>query len=337
MAESVAFTVCGFLGLDTAGNSVPYLAVWSEHTAEDAFERIAALVDRLARRLEDALQASRRRDGSRGRGRGERRGVARSRCGRPVADHREAAGGGVGTGLLRDAATAGAIRHATCAPDGQGGSQVRARRWRVRSRPPRLGHPHAQPPPHQPPRGADRPTAKQLRYLRALANSRGQTFTYPTTKAQASAEIRRLQAHPRREPRRAPDRARPPPARRRAARRRDRRRARTRSPATAPTPTGPTPDRGGPVMSTAGTRHELARYQLPDGTTRALFAQRINGRVAITDLPPPTPTTGASTSSSATSKARPRCAASSPPTSRTRRAAASPPPSSPPSSRGHER
>ena len=38
-------------------------------------------------------------------------------------------------------------------------------------------------------------------------------------------------------------------------------------------------------MSTAGTRHELARYQLPDGTTRALVAQRIDGRVAITDLP----------------------------------------------------
>jgi hypothetical protein len=46
---------CGFLGLDTAGNSIPYLTVWSEHTQPDAFERIAALVDRLARRLEDAL------------------------------------------------------------------------------------------------------------------------------------------------------------------------------------------------------------------------------------------------------------------------------------------
>jgi hypothetical protein len=38
-------------------------------------------------------------------------------------------------------------------------------------------------------------------------------------------------------------------------------------------------------MSTAGTRHELARYQLPDGTTRALVAQRIDGHVAISDLP----------------------------------------------------
>src|SRR4051794_20086419 len=56
VAESVALTVCGFLGLDTTGNSVPYLAVWSEQSPPDAFERIAGLVDRLARRLEDACQ-----------------------------------------------------------------------------------------------------------------------------------------------------------------------------------------------------------------------------------------------------------------------------------------
>lgn len=38
-------------------------------------------------------------------------------------------------------------------------------------------------------------------------------------------------------------------------------------------------------MSTAGTPHELARYQLPNGTARILIAQRINGHVAISDLP----------------------------------------------------
>ncbi|MBE2320390.1 hypothetical protein DVA67_030785 [Solirubrobacter sp. CPCC 204708] len=38
-------------------------------------------------------------------------------------------------------------------------------------------------------------------------------------------------------------------------------------------------------MSVAGDRHELARYQLPNGTTRVLCAQRINGRVAISDIP----------------------------------------------------
>jgi hypothetical protein len=40
-----------------------------------------------------------------------------------------------------------------------------------------------------------KPTAKQLRYLRDLANGRGQTFRYPTTRAEASAEIRRLRAN----------------------------------------------------------------------------------------------------------------------------------------------
>ncbi len=39
-----------------------------------------------------------------------------------------------------------------------------------------------------------RPSAKQLSYLRSLANRTGQTFAYPRTIAQASAEIRRLKA-----------------------------------------------------------------------------------------------------------------------------------------------
>ncbi|MDA0163133.1 zincin-like metallopeptidase domain-containing protein [Solirubrobacter ginsenosidimutans] len=58
VAESVAHVVCGFVGLDTSGNSIPYLAAWRESTAADAFERVAGLVDRLARRLEDALDPS---------------------------------------------------------------------------------------------------------------------------------------------------------------------------------------------------------------------------------------------------------------------------------------
>jgi hypothetical protein len=39
---------------------------------------------------------------------------------------------------------------------------------------------------------SDRPTQRQLAYLRTLATRAGQTFSYPQTKAQASAEIRRL-------------------------------------------------------------------------------------------------------------------------------------------------
>jgi hypothetical protein len=38
------------------------------------------------------------------------------------------------------------------------------------------------------------PTSKQLRYLRTLAGRAGQTFATPHTRAQASAEIRRLKA-----------------------------------------------------------------------------------------------------------------------------------------------
>jgi hypothetical protein len=58
VAESVAHIVCGFLGLDTSANSIPYPAVWSENADPDAFEQIAGLVDRLARRFEEALDAA---------------------------------------------------------------------------------------------------------------------------------------------------------------------------------------------------------------------------------------------------------------------------------------
>ena len=38
----------------------------------------------------------------------------------------------------------------------------------------------------------ERPTAKQQRYLRSLAQKTGTSFTPPTTKAEASREIERL-------------------------------------------------------------------------------------------------------------------------------------------------
>ena len=41
-----------------------------------------------------------------------------------------------------------------------------------------------------------RPTARQLAYLRALAQRTGETFTYPHTSADASAEIARLRDRP---------------------------------------------------------------------------------------------------------------------------------------------
>ncbi len=39
-----------------------------------------------------------------------------------------------------------------------------------------------------------RPSARQLNYLKALANRTGQTFTYPQTSRDASREIQRLKA-----------------------------------------------------------------------------------------------------------------------------------------------
>lgn len=57
VVECVALGACARLGLDTSASSVPYMA--SSGTGEE-IERYAGLVDRLARRIEDAvLSASR--------------------------------------------------------------------------------------------------------------------------------------------------------------------------------------------------------------------------------------------------------------------------------------
>jgi len=57
VAESVAHLAVSFVGVPSEVAAVAYLAFWSESAAPDTFERIAALVDRLARRLEEALGA----------------------------------------------------------------------------------------------------------------------------------------------------------------------------------------------------------------------------------------------------------------------------------------
>jgi hypothetical protein len=43
----------------------------------------------------------------------------------------------------------------------------------------------------------DKPTPRQLRYLRQLAEQTGTTFTAPATRRQASQEIERLKRRPR--------------------------------------------------------------------------------------------------------------------------------------------
>jgi antirestriction protein ArdC len=55
VVESVAYSVCASLGLDSAGSAVPYVAGWSEGLEGDPIEAYAELIDRLARRIEDVV------------------------------------------------------------------------------------------------------------------------------------------------------------------------------------------------------------------------------------------------------------------------------------------
>jgi antirestriction protein ArdC len=54
VVESVAFTCTGALGIRSDGYSVPYLASWAEHADLAVLEQTAALIDRLATRIENA-------------------------------------------------------------------------------------------------------------------------------------------------------------------------------------------------------------------------------------------------------------------------------------------
>ena len=54
VAESVSYAVCSTVGLDVSGYSIPYIAGWGGEDAMEPIERYAELIDRLAKRLEDA-------------------------------------------------------------------------------------------------------------------------------------------------------------------------------------------------------------------------------------------------------------------------------------------
>lgn len=143
----------------------------------------------------------------------------------------------------------------------------------------------------------DRPTAKQLAYLRALAERTGQTFGWPKTRRQASIEIRRLRAQKpsspieRRIERReiADQIARGPQDSARVDLDREatgygsaaawRSQANTSTSASAPTVTEPRRPR-----SKVGERVELARYQISSGE-RVLYGQRVDGIVRLVDRP----------------------------------------------------
>jgi antirestriction protein ArdC len=58
VVESIAYTVCGSVGLDVSGYAIPYLASWSESASLETVEACAGLIDRYARRIEDAALAS---------------------------------------------------------------------------------------------------------------------------------------------------------------------------------------------------------------------------------------------------------------------------------------
>jgi hypothetical protein len=140
------------------------------------------------------------------------------------------------------------------------------------------------------------PSPRQLQFLKSLAERTGQTFTYPKTSAQASAEIDRLK-HTRPESRR--DRA----YERKliadqvatglnntavhsdettgygsdAAWRQHRQPPEQISSSHHAAPRKTTP--------AVGQRVELARYTVISGGERILFGQRIDGRVRVTDRP----------------------------------------------------
>lgn len=52
VVESIAFTVCGSLGLDTSAFSIPYLASWSEQGSLQTIHAAARTIDEIARRIE---------------------------------------------------------------------------------------------------------------------------------------------------------------------------------------------------------------------------------------------------------------------------------------------
>ena len=57
IVDTVTAVVCGSVGLDTSGSSVPYIAGWGEDGELAAIRSCAETIDQIARRIEDALHA----------------------------------------------------------------------------------------------------------------------------------------------------------------------------------------------------------------------------------------------------------------------------------------
>jgi antirestriction protein ArdC len=56
IVDTVTYVVCGSLGLDTSGSSVPYIAGWGENGELDAIRGCAQTIDEIARRIEDSVR-----------------------------------------------------------------------------------------------------------------------------------------------------------------------------------------------------------------------------------------------------------------------------------------
>jgi len=143
---------------------------------------------------------------------------------------------------------------------------------------------------------ATKPTSRQLSYLKSLANRTGQTFTYPHTAAQASAEINRLKhtrpstrTERRIEHKLIADQIQAGPLD--SARVRNDEIVGRGSSATwvqnrekEPAAEDPKPAAKAKRCPQVGKRTELARYTVPAGE-RILYGQRVDGIVRLTDHP----------------------------------------------------
>ncbi|MFP5326105.1 MAG: ArdC-like ssDNA-binding domain-containing protein [Acidimicrobiia bacterium] len=57
IVDTVTFIVCGSVGLDVGGESIPYVAGWGEDGALKAMTEFVTVIDSLARQIEDVVQA----------------------------------------------------------------------------------------------------------------------------------------------------------------------------------------------------------------------------------------------------------------------------------------
>lgn len=55
LVDTVTYIVCGSVGLDVSGDSIPYIAGWGEQGALNAIREYAETIDKIAKRIEEAL------------------------------------------------------------------------------------------------------------------------------------------------------------------------------------------------------------------------------------------------------------------------------------------